>query len=274
MINDAAFVAYELANSLRKRGYQVRHKRRSRNIFGKLFSPLINSIGNGSGITHVHYALQDAYLVSKLGNLDILHCHGSDVRKTIDSRYGWMVKSSLKKAKKILYATPDMEEKIKEYREDAEYFATPINTETFHYHPPRHNGKPVAYYKMLGYEEMPSEVESTLKRNGFDIMRFGNGACAYVQMPNFLSSADIFVDRFSINSLSKTALEACSVGRPTVDYHHADRIGERIEFLSDQKNREIEGKKAREYILRSHNLEKLTDKLLEVYSNVVGGHEH
>jgi len=71
----------------------------------------------------------------------------------------------------------------------------------------------------------------------------------YSEMPLFLNQFEVFFDRFTIPSLSKTALEALACGCKVVSWKG---------LVADH-----------EKILKSHSLENVTEKLLRIYQEVL-----
>ncbi|HXZ97838.1 MAG TPA: hypothetical protein VED24_00565, partial [Candidatus Acidoferrum sp.] len=87
ILNDCAYVGYEIAEELRIRGYEVLYLPRKRDLYSKTLGVLVNVL-RSKGILHVNYALQDAYLAGKLKGSFLLHAHGSDLRWSIAGRWG------------------------------------------------------------------------------------------------------------------------------------------------------------------------------------------
>lgn len=62
----------------------------------------------------------------------IVHAHGSDVRKTLNSRkWGWIVKSVLRDATAVFVSPPDLLDKVYEYNEHVEYIPNPVDLSLF-----------------------------------------------------------------------------------------------------------------------------------------------
>jgi len=264
VVNDCAHVLEDLIPHLSKR-FDIKFIRRSRGWFSKtlgLFWKILRAKGN---IFHVNYALQDAYLVDKFKHhLDVLHVHGSDVRWTLHSKkYGWIVKSNLKHARKVLYATPDLEQAVKRLRPDAIYLPTPVKIDVFsmkhHY-----NEQPKAIYFKLHYEKMPSELEKALLENNISLTIMERNI-PYEKMPETLQAYDIFIDRFTISSLSKTCLEAMSCGLATIDYRHRSELSERTSLLSNISNVKKIGRENREFVVKNHNVFKIAEMLSKIW---------
>ena len=258
VVNDCAHVMEDLIPYLTN-DFNIKFIQRTRGLWSKTFGILCQTLKSTGDIYHVSFALQDAFLVDKLKHLDILHVHGSDVRWTIhNKKWGWIVRSNLKHAKTILYATPDLEETIKKYRSDAIYLPTPVKTNTF---TPKTNysRKPKVVHFKLPYENpsMSSSIPITvLERN-----------VPYSFMPDTLKTFDIFIDQLTIPSFSKTCLEAMSCGLATIDYRHVDSFAERVEELKDVSVIKRIGEENRRFVRETHDVRKVVGKLKSVYEN-------
>ena len=116
----------------------------------------------------MNYALQDAWLVQKLKKLDVLWCHGSDVRTTQYSRiYGWIVRSNVKSAKCVLYSNPDSPEHLR-YRPDAEDLPIPVNTDSFPLKT-TYNNPPRALYMPKKTDTYNPEFSEICKKAGISL---------------------------------------------------------------------------------------------------------
>lgn len=267
IVNDCAYVMEELIPHLSKY-YDITFIKRTRNLFSKTFGIAIKIAFSKGDIYHVNYALQDAFLMNLLkGRLDVLHVHGSDVRSTLHSKLGWIVKKNLKNATKVLYATPDLEVIIKDWRPDAVYLPTPVDTLRFAFKN-HYNERPKALYFKLNYEKCNEEVVKLMKKYGIEL-EIHEKNVPYSDMPSFLSNYDIFVDRFSIPSFSKTALESMSVGLATIDYRHRGNMEEIVAKLSDPSYCKLVGKSNRNYVVEKHDSRKVALSLKEIYSQML-----
>lgn len=267
MINDCAYVGFELYQALKELGISVRYLPRTRSIISKTLGALANSI-KADGIIHVHYALQDAFFVSLLKDLHVLHVHGSDVRWALKGRWGRFIKHNLMAAKAVILATPDLEEYVSPFRKDALYLPTPIDTARFRPQNLDRTGPSKALYFKLWYEVFPNELVSALEAEGINLEIIENRPYDYSEMPKILSQYDIFIDRFSIPSFSKTCLEAMSEGLATIDYRHQDALSKRVRQLANLESRRQEGEMNRRYVEENHDRMLVAKKLLEIYSRV------
>ena len=143
-INDIASVASELAEGLRARGHTV-EVIRPRLFGGQLpwmvkpvvgpiraveWAQLIRQVRAGNfDAVHIHYAYLG--MVGVLGKFPyILHCHGSDVRE-ITPYTRPMIRRALERADRVFYATPDLEEYVRERRPDATFLPNPVDAHDF-----------------------------------------------------------------------------------------------------------------------------------------------
>ena len=272
MVNDCAHVGEDLANCINSMNgdIEVTLIRGSRRFFGKTFGALwkIAKLRNYD-LYHVHYALQHAYLVDKLKHLDILHVHGSDVRWTINSKkWGWIVRRNLKKAKVVLYATSDLKEHVLKFREDAIYLPTPVKTDVFT--PKQDYGNPLkAVYFKLPYEKLPLGLDIYLKQNNIALDVLERNV-PYEEMPETLRKYDIFIDRFSIPSFSKTCLEAMASGLATINYRHHENILGRVDELTDIKRIKREGIENRLFIEQNHDAKLVAGQLSRIWRDDYG----
>jgi len=265
VVNDCAHVMEDLIPYLSSK-FEIQFLQRTRELWSKTFGILWKIAKSEGDLWHVNYALQDAYLVDKFKHLDVLHCHGSDVRWTVHSKkWGWIVKHNLKKAKVMLYATPDLKEHVLKFREDAIYLPTPVKTDVF---TPKHDyGNPLkAVYFKLSYEKLPLGLDVYLKQNNIalDILERN---IPYEKMPETLRNYDIFVDRFSIPSFSKTCLEAMSCGLAVISYK--DEPISRIDELNIE-NIKKEGKTSRDFVEKNHDAKLIANQLSRIWRDSYG----
>jgi hypothetical protein len=58
----------------------------------------------------------------------VLHVHGSDVRSTLNTKWGWIVKNNPLKAKTVLFSTEDLAPIVKDFRLDATNLPNPVDS--------------------------------------------------------------------------------------------------------------------------------------------------
>jgi len=266
VVNDCAHVMEDLIPYLSE-SFDVKFIQRSRGWWSKTVGVLWKILRAKGDLFHVNYALQDAYLVDKFKHhLDILHVHGSDVRWTLHSKkYGWIVKHNLKHANKVLYATPDLEQTVKKFRPDAIYLPTPVKTSVFNMKS-HYNKHPKAVHFKLPYEKLSRKLRELLLEHNISLT-VKERDVPYDSMPSVLSSFDIYVDRFTIPSLSKTCLEAMSCGLATIDYRHKTQLSERAAFLSDVSNVKEIGEENRKFVVENHEVRKVAEMLTKVWKD-------
>jgi len=100
----------------------------------------------------------------------------------------------------------------------AEWLANPVDRDIFKKNPER-LGCYALYIKNYYESDQRAVVLCDVKQWGYAILDRGSGEIvSYRAMPTFLGNFDYFIDRHSIHSLSKTALEALAVGCKVVDW--------------------------------------------------------
>ena len=267
VVNDCGHVMEDLLPYLSKCFGKIEFLQRSRRWFSKTVGILWKIAKSKGDLYHVSYALQDAWLVGKLKHLDVLHVHGTDVRSTVHSKkYGWMVKSNLQRATKVVYATPDLEAKVKAFREDAVYLPTPVKTKHFQMKP-HYNDTPRAIYFRLNYEEMPQALPELMGNSGIKLTVQEKNV-PYQMIPPVLSYFDIFIDRFTIPSFSKTCLEAMSCGLATIDHRHVNDINRRVKELSEIGAVEKAGSLNRRFVEEKHNVVNVAKQLINLWRHL------
>ena len=267
VVNDCAYVMADLIPYLES-DFDIEFIQRSRGLWSKTFGILWKIIRAKGDVFHVNYALQDAYLVDKFKHLDVLHVHGSDVRWTIHSKkYGWIVKHNLEHAKKVVYATPDLEQIVKKFRSDAIYLPTPVKTKVFTTKN-NYNNYPRAVYFKLAYEELPIELMKALAKNGISLTILDR-TIPYEKMPETLRAFDIYIDRFTIPSFSKTCLEAMSCGLATVTYEHRSILEQRVRELSNVTNLKNIGVLNRWIVKEKYDAPKIAEQLSKIWKEML-----
>jgi hypothetical protein len=183
IVNDCAHVGWTIKEELEKRGIEVIYLPRSRSLWGKLITPMLNSWrASHRSIIHCNYALQDAWWLAKMGKLDVLHCHGSDVRHPFNRE---ILDYICKEATAILVATED----LINFGVSGHYIPTPIDFEIF---------------KNLASNEGK--------------LVWGRYGISYDNMPYFLNNFSEFYDNDRVPYLSKMALEAMACGLQVYKY--------------------------------------------------------
>lgn len=267
VVNDCSHVMEELIPFLSGE-FKVNFVGRSRGWWSKTFGLGWKILRLPSGLVHVNYALEDAWLASKFKRLDVLYCHGSDVRSTVNDTFlGWIVKSNLRSARRVLYSTLDLKPLVEKYRSDASYLPVPVDIARFKPSVKVHEGVLKAVYFRKWYEPQPNELFWLMNRYGISV-DVVEPNLSYACMPDFLCWYGIYVDRFTIPSLSKTCLEAMSCELATVDFRHKDCLEERVAYLSERKHCSEAGFANRLFVMEEHDAPLVAEKLAEVWRGV------
>jgi hypothetical protein len=270
IVNDCSNVMHDVAPYF-DADINVSFINRDRRFWSKTFGLAWQIAKSEGDVFHCNYGLQDAFLTTTLKHLDILHIHGSEIRWIINSKkYGWLVKYALHHANKVLYATPDLETKVKHYREDAIYLPTPIDVNIFTakdtYLP-----KPKALYFKQWYESIDTYSSEFKQIQTMFDLTIHERNIPYSEMPNFLKGFDVFIDRFSIPSQSKVCLEAMASGLATIDYRHnksMESLASRLDEL-DLPGIYIAGMYNHNYIKENHNAAIIAKTLTTLYQKIV-----
>ncbi|MEM1991389.1 MAG: glycosyltransferase [Nitrososphaerota archaeon] len=131
MVNDCAWVGHTIIK-YSPPNIIYSHIKRSRSPISKTLGIFVKIVFSKGDVFHVHYGLQDHLLVKLLKDSPtICHFHGSDLRATLNSKWGWIVKENLKSADKVLVSVPDILPIARRYRQDAEYLPNPVDLELF-----------------------------------------------------------------------------------------------------------------------------------------------
>jgi len=292
ILNDAAWVGYELANGLREVNMNVKYLPRNYagpnvntnalySVYGKIINPFVNAI-KAKGIIHVNYALQDAFFVRLIKKeINVLHCHGTDLFGLYDeefkknskdlTRWSKIIEGNLKYANSVIVSTPEMLKLAKIVRPDAEYLPNPIDTTRF-----CPKVKQNSQLKAIGfnswYERVPKYLIELMEKNGIKVDIHDRRPFSYLELHKNLKEYDIYIDRIftkGVSSHSKTCLEAMACGLVTIDYRHKDHVNERVIELLDEDERRKESKNNRQFIIDNHDRKKVIKKLLNIYRKQV-----
>ena len=199
----------------------------------------------GYDVVHIHFA----YLgwIGILGRYPyFLHCHGSDVRRDLhDPLRRWPIVTSLRRARTVLLATPDLASIVCPIRPDAIFLPDPVNTDRF---TPTSaagatltegNGCPPKI--LIGSSLFPikrvdiafeaihillarhPEVQVTAIDQGPERQRYhGTPGVTFVppvpyqDMPALIHAHDLVVGQFGLGILSMVELESMACGKPVV----------------------------------------------------------
>lgn len=226
---------------------RYKHLTRTRSVYSKTVGIALKILISSGDVYHVHYGLQDHFITKLLKHKPtICHLHGSDLRNAMKGPYGWIVRSNLRTADKVVVAVPDIFGVAKSYRRDAVYVPNPVNLDMFKPTPLRSHGKelrvffasnlsfvkgaqqfveqfaahqrsnPESILHIIRYGENQSEIIEMLSRRG---VRFKvHEPVPHDQMAVLYQSADIVVTDFKLGYLHMTSLEAMASNRPVLQY--------------------------------------------------------
>lgn len=226
---------------------KYKHLTRTRSVYSKTLGITLRILLSTGDVYHVHYGLQDHFLTKILKQKPtICHLHGSDLRNTIRGPYGWIVKSNLRTANKVIVAVPDIFRKAKSYRADSEYVPNPVNLDLFRPAPFRNRRKEfrVFFASALSFVkgaqhfvEQFAGYQKASPGSILDIIRYGENQSEIVElltkrrvryklhepvsheaMPNLYYGSDIVVTDFRLGYLHLTSLEAMACNRPVLQY--------------------------------------------------------
>lgn len=177
------------------------------------------------------------FLLKILGKKVVIHLHGTEIRRR---RNKPVTKLALKISDIVLVSTPD----LLSYYEKAIWLPNPIDPQFRKLNRKRRG----ALYFPHWYEpESEEKVKEHCKNMGLDLT-IQNKLVPYDQMPRFLNQFEVFFDRLTISSLSKTALEALACGCKVIGWKGLIRN--------------------REKIVKNHSLPIVTERLLRIYKTI------
>lgn len=307
MVNDCAYVGETILKYLPK-DINAEHIKRSRGVWSKTFGIAYNIWKAKADVYHVHYLLQDCYLASVLGKRPLIgHAHGSDLTTTINRFFlGRIVRSNVKKCDKILVSTPDLIEKARQYREDAEYLPNPVDTSLFYPKPSKlHEGKVKVLlpsgsnWAVKGTDvairalaQLKDKVEVSIIGYGIDLEKTLMLAKSLGLQVNVLSkvphkdlntyywNADLVVDQFVFGVFGLTSLEAIACGRPVVI-----SVSSKYEVYKNFPLKDVDTleriiqtienlsptlwKAEYDYLMQNHDPKKIAHRVNEIYQEVL-----
>jgi glycosyltransferase involved in cell wall biosynthesis len=256
MVHDCAYVGYELSKELKNRGYNVKNLYFSKIPKLSTLEMILRLRRERCDLIHAHYLRSPAYASYLSGKPYIVHCHGSDVRYGLN----YMQRRCLDKAKMVLVSTPDLLDVLP----NAFWLPNPVDLNKFK-RLKTHFGNKILYFSHW-YEDLSEILRDICKKLRYNLTIKRMNTIPYEEMPNFLNEFDIFVDRFSISSYSKTALEAMACGLAVVSYN-CD-LKSSLERLRDLDVREKWIEKQYE-VVKEHDVENVVNKLVKIYEQVI-----
>jgi glycosyltransferase involved in cell wall biosynthesis len=309
MINDCAYVGETLLKYMPP-NLERQHIKRTRGLWSKTLGITYKIVRAHGDIFHAHYLLQDCYIAARFGKKPLIgHAHGSDLRAGLKHPlWSRIVRHNLKNCDRVLVSTPDVLDIAKTYREDAEYFPNPVDTELFYPKPVTQirekkrvliasdsnwkvKGTDVAI-RALG--KIKGEVETSIIRHGVDFDRTVALASSlnlllqilpkvpHDKLNEYYWNADIVIDRFNLGSLGLISLEAIACGRPVLTYASSKYSEYRnfplvdLNSENDLANAVLDTNKKLwereyEYLEQHHRPERIVENLLVIYEDCIKG---
>jgi glycosyltransferase involved in cell wall biosynthesis len=307
MINDCAYVGETLLKYMPP-DIEKQHVKRSRGAWSKTFGIAYKIFRTKADLYHAHYLLQDCYIAARSGKKPLIgHAHGSDLRRSLKHPlWGRVVRHNLKKCSKILVSTPDVLNKAREFRNDAEYLPNLVDTELFYPKPiaQRSERKKVLIASDCNWvvkgtdiairalSNIKSEVDVSVIGYGLDLQRTLDLASSLGLRLNMLPrvphektaqyywDSDLVIDRFTLGSLGMVSLEAIACGRPVLVYASSE-YPENHDFpLKDV--REVENiaqtisslptqlwKDEYSFLKKHHDIEVVESRLMTIYNELL-----
>lgn len=269
MLNDNTYVGEILSKYLKKLGFTVR----SLSLSGKI-KTFIKLTRAHRALIHAHYAKAPAIYAYLSKKPYVVHCHGKDVRYEVK---GWLLKRSLKKAGWIFVSTSDLLQYVREYRNKVSYLPKPVDTDLFYPRREVSEVKTAIYFMKEAWDPgLKKEEDKAFLKLVKECRRLGVRltirpifSTSRKEMPELLSSHDLLLDRWSIQSYSLTALEAMALGIPVIGHETPlEEIGVRLEdAIREPKELVKKGLK----IVEEHKPDRVLKKLLDVYGKVLAG---
>jgi len=306
MVNDVCHMGEALSKCL---PHDVTHITRSRGLFSKTLGLTTRILFSSADLYHIFYVLEDAYLALKMRKKPIVgHACGSDVRDTLHSKWGWMVRYNLKNLDYILCSQPTIVPQVREYTDRVEYFPIPIDREFFAPTPLREHGKElkVLYtspvdFRVKGTNKVMQAVSRVKAPVVFMMIEYGRDLERAYElsrkldlkvtwlprqphnaMASYYGAADVVLGNFGVGQLDTTVIEAMACGRPVV--HHLApgffpevplKTYDTIEEFSDDIQLFLSDRKRAEQQLQRqlnyvkiHYADHAANRLMEVYDQV------
>lgn len=321
-INDIASVATEIGAGLRALGHEVDFfaprlvGARLPSLVKPVTAPvraldwldIIRKVRAGNyDLAHIHYA----YLgnLGRLGRIPyLLHCHGTDLRgETAFTRP--LVRSAVRGARHVFYATPDLWAHLRDLRPDAEFLPNPIDLERFAPSSPASTSASVficcALTEIKGAGTILDACRLLAERRPdirFTAYAGGEYASRFEALPNvtliarqprwklpgLINHHAVVAGQMKLGTAGMAELEAMACGRPVVTWFNApDAYPEAPPFVSvatavemaaalerlvdNPGEREAAGATGRAWVAKYHALERIAARVEAVARAVVAG---
>jgi len=289
--------------------YETERLTRSRGTISKTIGLAVRILRARADIYHVFYILQDTYLSLKMGKKPAVgHACGSDIRDTLHSKWGWMVRYGLRNLDYVLSAQPTLVPRIKEYTDRVEYFPIPIDPQLFTVRPLRRpQAESIVFYsspvnfRVKGTDKVLDAVSKVRCPLTLVAIKYGadvgraielSGKLAikarwidplpHSHMASYYWAADLVLGNFGVGQLDTTVVEAMACGRPVV-HHLAPGFYPGVplnsydsveEFANDLEMLLMDQKKAQRHVQRQldyvkiHYADHAVKRLCEIYEKV------
>ena len=303
MINDICWMAEALSRYL---PYDVKHIPRSRALLSKTIGLAVRVLLAEADLYHVFYVLQDAYLALRMRKKPIVgHACGSDVRDTLHSKWGWMVRHNLKNLDYVLSSQPTIVSQIRQYTDKVEYFPIPIDPRLFSAPSfPEYGAEFTVLYsspvdfRVKGADKVMRAVSLVNQPITLVAIKYGPDLERAYELSRRLGlrvrwidrqphssiadcycAADLVLGNFGVGQLDTTVIEAMACGRPVV-HHLAPGFYPNVplrsyqsvaEFADDIEKLLMERKAAEQQVQRQldyvkiHYADHAVKRLVEVY---------
>lgn len=199
--------------------------------------------GGHYDVVHVHYA-RLGMIGAMAGRPFTLHAHGTDIRGVRPgSFWGRETAPYLRRARLVYYSTPDLEEWIRPFRDDAVFLPNPIETDRFRPLPADHPVRGVRHDLVVGVRLAPIKGLPTIVEvlrllavhrpaTTITIVAQGEGVAAAFsaagpnvtvipkvardELPDVLRRHRLALGQFLLGIIGNYELEALSAGVPVV----------------------------------------------------------
>ncbi len=256
-VNNIAGVSSLLVKGLRKKGVDADLIMRRPHPFRFPHETVLESsapeflfrmlkLGRSYDIVHTH-ALSyrtffniDIFGLKALKEKVVAHLHGTEIRK---SHKTMSTKAALQLCDLVVVGTPD----LLSYCPEAIWLPTPIDPAL---KPSQNHGRhgKALYFKKWYEPEKEETVRMRSEEMGMELT-IREKPISHSKMPDFLSQFEVYFDRFTIPSLSKTALEALACGCKVIGWNGPVTNSNEI--------------------LRIHNIQSVTEKLIKLYEGLL-----
>jgi glycosyltransferase involved in cell wall biosynthesis len=258
-------------------------------------------------LAHIHYARM-GWMAGLVGRPYVLHCHGTDVRGVApDSRWGRLTRPWMSRARRVLYATPDLEPWVRAFRPDAAFLPNPIeippvadpaivDTDLLvgvRFDPVKGSDRVIEVLRQL--RALRPATTMTLVERGSQLGEAVAAAGQPTRRVGFLPHDDVpalirrhrlALGQMAVGALGTYELEAMAAGLPTaasfrygaaypeppplVDAASPADVARRLaELLDDEPSRSALGRASRAWVERHHGAEAVTQRVLDMYREIL-----